>query len=389
MKIVYITMLDVSLPLGSVDHVLGVSRGWAQLGHEVHLVAAHSDTPDERAQNLHLHLLHLTGMQARQYGPLVSKAACDVVREVQPDFIYVRGYPLDYLLLIRHLRRTRIPIFYEMNLMMASEYASKGQAWRGRVYRVFEGLSLKACRGWLPVTHEIYREGRRAAGIQRPYLIARNGVDTQSIAATTSRQEVRAALGVPDATRVLVMAGFTRPWHGADRAVRMLAELTDAPYELWLIGADAESERSLSAEAQRAGVTARVRLFPPLRQPQTADLVAAADLGIGPLALDRKWMQEAQPIKVRFYLSLNVPVLLNYRDLGLPDRLPFVLECLVTDPRILAASVRQFFETPRAFGRSIAAYARENLDWTSVAREEYDFMTQVVGGAGAHQSHHV
>ncbi|EYB68144.1 hypothetical protein DEIPH_ctg026orf0047 [Deinococcus phoenicis] len=386
MKIVYVSALDLSLHLGSVDHVLGVSRGWAALGHEVHLVSARSGPVE--APGPHLHLSDTSGLSTRHSLQAVSRQARRVIQEVRPDAVYLRGFPLDYLLLVRHLRRTGTPLFYELNLMTASEYASKGQALRGRVYSFFEAYSLAASSGWLPVTHEIYRQALRVSRTRRPFIIARNGVDTREVQPRTSRAEVRAGLGVPEGTRVLVMAGFARPWHAAERALELLAALDDpsgVPYELWLVGADDAAAATLQAEAGRLGVRDRLRLFPPLPQPQTADLVAAADLGLGPLGLDKKSMHEAQPIKVRFYLALGVPVLINYLDLSLPAGLPFVVRRLSTDARELAAAVRGFFAVAPLPPGVVAAYAREHLDWTGVAREGHDFMSSITQEARAPQ----
>lgn len=194
-----------------------------------------------------------------------------------------------------------------------------------------------------------------------------------------SRKEVRQMLGVPDSLPVLVMAGFSRPWHGVDRALALLAGLP-APIELWLIGAQRETDkRYIENMAPEYGVDGAVRVFPWLNKSNTADLVAAAEAGIGPLALDRKHMTEAQPLKVRFYLALGLPVLINYRDPGLlNDNLPFVSYVPSNEPDALASGVGKLLHLSPDERRRIRAYAIENLSWKAIASETKVFLAHLL-----------
>jgi hypothetical protein len=54
-------------------------------------------------------------------------------------------------------------------------------------------------------------------------------------------------------------------------------------------------------------------------------IMAAADFGIGPLALHRKGMSEATPLKVRDYLIHGLPVLIAHLDTDFPGEAPWYL----------------------------------------------------------------
>ena len=51
--------------------------------------------------------------------------------------------------------------------------------------------------------------------------------------------------------------------------------------------------------------------------------MAACDFGIGPLALHRKGMSEATPLKVRDYLMHGLPILIAHDDTDFPGERPW------------------------------------------------------------------
>jgi hypothetical protein len=57
-----------------------------------------------------------------------------------------------------------------------------------------------------------------------------------------------------------------------------------------------------------------VKLYGFLGQERYRALLAEVDVGIAPLALHRKHMDEACPLKTREYLALGLPVVAGYRD---------------------------------------------------------------------------
>ena len=380
MDIAYVTVVDLTSKQGAVDHIIGISQGLAELGNTVHLIAGTSscEFSPTSTTNLVYHLAPIAGLSPPKAVAKVAQHALNVIKQKVVDVVYLRTFPIDYILFTRHLIQMKVPYVCELNTITDTEYRAKGRALRGIVYRFLEGCTLARSVGWLPVTQEIRMWAERISGTCKPFLIAGNGVEIDAVAVNRSRKEVRRMLGVPDSIPVLVMAGFSRPWHGVDRALAFLAELSESSVELWLIGAQRDTDRKyVEIMASEYGLDRSVRVFPWLSKSDTADLVAATEVGIGPLALDRKQMAEAQPLKVRFYLALGLPVLFNYRDPGINSDLPFVSHISSNEPEALASGVEKLLHLSLDERKKIRAYAVENLSWKAIASETEAFLAHL------------
>lgn len=380
MDIAYVTVADLASKSGAVDHVLGISQGLAELGNTVHLIAGASSRDfSSTSTNLIHHSVPIAGLSPPKAVAKVAKHALNVIQQRDIEIVYLRTFPIDYILFTRHLIQMKVPYACELNTITDAEYRAKGQTLKGIIYRFWEGRTLAKSLGWLPVTQEIRAWAERISRTQKPFLIAANGVAIDTAIVKKSRKEVRQMLGVPDSLPVLIMAGFSRPWHGVERALALLAGLP-APVELWLLGAQRETDRRyIENMAPKYGVDGAVRVFPWLNKSNTADLVAAADVGIGSLALDRNHMTEAQPLKVRFYLALGLPVLINYRDPRLlNDNLPFVSYVPSNEPKALASGVEKLLHLSLDERRRIRAYAVENLSWKAIASETEAFLDRLL-----------
>ena len=381
MNIAYVTVTDLASKQGAVDHIIGISQGLAELGSTVHLIAGIStrDFSPTSAANLVFHLAPIAGLSPPRALVKVAQHALNVIKQRDVDIVYLRPFPLDYVLFTRHLLKMKVPYVCELNTMTDAEHRAKGQILKGTVYCFLEGRTLAKSLGWLPVTQEIRMWAERISRTRKPFVVAGNGVAIDALAVKRSREEVRRTLGVPDFIPVLVMAGFSRPWHGVDRALALLAELSGFSVELWLVGAKSDTDgKSVETLTSKYRVAKSVRVFPWLNKSNTADLVAAAEVGIGPLALDRNRMAEAQPLKVRFYLALGLPVLINYCDSRLDGDLPFVSYVPSNEPKALASGVEELLHLSVDERRKTRVYAAENLSWKAIASETEAFLDHLL-----------
>src|SRR5215213_6365039 len=100
MKIVYVTFLDASKSNdGAMVHVLGLSSALADAGHEVHLVTSDSSKDSNRVLGIDLSRhLAVTILTAARIERAVAKRALSVIARVKPDIVYLRTFPMDYLL---------------------------------------------------------------------------------------------------------------------------------------------------------------------------------------------------------------------------------------------------------------------------------------------------
>jgi glycosyltransferase involved in cell wall biosynthesis len=352
-------------------------------GDEVHLVAVGDRNAGSRNPadtNLHVHRVPEGDGGAFRIVRRISAEARSLVHELSPDVVYIRPFPLAWVFLLRHLPHQGVPFVYELNTFTAAEYGSKGQQLKGRLYERFDAVSIRNAVGIVTVTEELAAWAHGISGVRKPTLVAGNGVDVDQVPAAPvgARENVRNRLTVPSDTVVLAMAGFASPWHGFDRAIAMLAYLGPNS-ELWLIGADSPGgSNRVSAVAHEMGVGSRVRVFPRLDAPGLAEVLAAADIGLGPLAFDRNGMTEAQPIKVRMYLASGLPVLYNHVDPKLNGALPFLSYVPSTEPRDLAAGVAKLREFGPDGSGTVRAFAAANLSWATVAADTRKFLADVL-----------
>jgi glycosyltransferase involved in cell wall biosynthesis len=101
-----------------------------------------------------------------------------------------------------------------------------------------------------------------------------------------ARAAVRASLGVPDDTVVIVQVGRLEPWKGNREHLAALARLRDVPnWVSWHVGGAQRPQEqrhldALVALAAREGLASRVRFFGERRD--VPDLLAAADVYVQP-----------------------------------------------------------------------------------------------------------
>lgn len=94
-----------------------------------------------------------------------------------------------------------------------------------------------------------------------------------------------------------------------------------------------------------AAVPPNIHLHGFLDRSAYLSILARADVGIGTLALHRKGMEEASPLKVREYLACGIPILLAYEDTDLSGaNFDFVLQISNTEDNLRShvEDIRQF-----------------------------------------------
>ncbi|NLB74817.1 MAG: glycosyltransferase [Firmicutes bacterium] len=287
---------------------------------------------------------------------------------------------MDYVLLTRHLRKLNVPFVCEFNTVLDAEYTAKGKRLRGVVLSHYQAKTAEAASGWLPVTSEIKQWVQKISGVIKPWILASNGFSPEVLAVSKSRCQVREKLGVAEEIPVITMLGYGGIAHGYDRAIEVIANL-DFDAELWLVGADESNARKANLMAKEYGVQSLVRTFPWMRGERMANLISAADIGLGPLAMDRKKMREGQPLKVRTYLGLGLKVVINYIDPELPESLPFVTYVRSNDPQKLAKGIRTALFEKTVGSREIKRYAEENVSWYSISKRTAHFIDAVLKDA--------
>lgn len=363
---------------GAAEHVRGLIEGLVSNGDTVELICSRTGTARiEKSDTFTIHSVPGSGSAVKKC-IRVSMKAREIVRNFRPDIVYLRPFPAAYYLLGRHLFNIAIPYVCELNSVLTSEYQLTGGWLKGRLYGHLEGKVIARSSGILPVTREILSYSERISGASPAFHFAINGVPSDIMNEKVSRETSRQLLKVKENERIVAMVGFSRPWHGVDHALRMLATL-DRRFKLWLVGSNSvnNGDDATVDLIYELGISDRVRIFPYVSGVELAQLLAATDVGLGALALDRKGMREAQPMKVAAYLAHGVPVLYNYIDLRLEGENIFAEQVDGHKPSTLARGAERlaFIDSKE---RERAREFAQAFSWDSVGRGVSQFMRDIV-----------
>jgi glycosyltransferase involved in cell wall biosynthesis len=158
--------------------------------------------------------------------------------------------------------------------------------------------------GAVYITNELKSRNEMKLSNNIPSIQISNGIDLS----------VRRALPVSklDRPAVFFMGHPNQYWQGVEEIESLAVQLPTIDFHI--VGYDGESSaRNIFFH----GVLSEERYFAIAR-----DCVAA----VGPMRIDLKGISEAAPLKVREYLALGLPVIINYHDVDLLGDLDFVLE---------------------------------------------------------------
>jgi glycosyltransferase involved in cell wall biosynthesis len=335
MRIAYVCYWNAYIEDGITAKVVAQLRRWRARGHHAALFCV---TPKPRHPGSPALPATAIFPFTSQYGRAAATSALfRAVRAHSPDLLYLR-YDLFLPPPVRALRRFTSVV--ELNTDDRIEYALRGR--RVRAYNaVHRRLVLDAADGLVCVTHEL---ADRHTSFGKPTAVIANGVELQRIPAERDRS---AAPPPPSArSRVVFLAGRPEPWQGIDKVLQLARAVPE--WEFVVAGEGLAAGRPLP-NVEMHGLMARE---------DYARLLAECDLALGTLALHRKGMDEASPLKVREYLAHGLPVVITHRDTDFHGRDPWFLLQLGN----YEANVTDGIDAIRAFG--------ERVRGRRVAREE-------------------
>jgi glycosyltransferase involved in cell wall biosynthesis len=218
------------------------------------------------------------------------------VKDYGPDIIYLRygmyAFPLEKLFDIA-------PVVVEINTNDIDEYRYRGRIFywmnrlfRGRILRNSEGIVVPSFElGDLPANQKY----------QKPITVITNGIDLTEISPLLPARNNNPVLAF------VATPGY--PWHGVDKII----ELAGACYDLDFIVIGFELENFPGRPP------ANLKLLGFLGQKEIGNALLKADVAFGTLALHRKNMNEACPLKVREALAYGLPIIYAYKDTDLED----------------------------------------------------------------------
>lgn len=303
MKIAYVTInIDTKIINGGVGNKIKSQVSiWGSMGHSVVLFAltpGHIDLPFVRQFKFNnasnLFLLKFVVREISRSLKLMELISA--VRTYRPDVIYLRfglyTFPLQNLFKVA-------PTVLEVNSNDLDEYRSRGMFFYA-LNRFTRDILFSSCTGWVATSRELanLKENRRH---RKPVAVISNGIELdayESLDAPRNQSPVLSLVGSPGMN-----------WHGVDKLF-FLAE----KYPQLVINIIGYRQDDFDVP-----IPSNIHLHGYLEKNEVRKILAGTDAVLGTLALHRKKMEEASPLKVREALGYGIPVVLAYEDTDLMD----------------------------------------------------------------------
>ena len=216
------------------------------------------------------------------------------VRNFQPDVIYLRlamyVYPVHQL--------TRIaPVVGEINTNDLEQHKELGTV-LSLYNRLTRGVLLKRVSGLVSVSDELARDASYSA-YRKPMRVISNGIDLSAFPPLDAPNN--------DTPRLVFIGTPGYSWHGVDKLVELTRMFPDLQVDI--VGYDQLPEYE--------PLPPNLALHGYLNADSYRKVMAGCDLAISTLALYRKGMEEACPLKTRECLAYGLPMVLPYGDTDL------------------------------------------------------------------------
>lgn len=155
-------------------------------------------------------------------------------------------------------------------------------------------------------------------------------------------------------------------WHGYDKLIALVKSLPE--FDFILVG-----ETSV-----RTGDFPNLEVIPKMFRDNIVAIFLRSDIGIGTLALHRKNMQEASPLKVAEYVFFGLPVITAYHDVNISS-MSFNLEIPNTEENINSvtiAAIRNFVHA--RFGYTLTADEQASVSLRQLEKKRTDHILQLL-----------
>lgn len=300
---------------------------WTLEGHEVKLfMLALNDTHLSSNNRFLMEVLYMQRKHTLKFFLSVDRLVRRII-SWNPDLVYVRFglyYPSQEY--VMH----RFPTIIELNTDDIVEFRQLLSPHVYLYHRMTRGQSLKKCAGLVTVTHEI---AQRTESFQKKRMVIGNDIDLSNYPHFSSQQE-----HTPH-PRIVFIASRNRPWHGIDKIMLLARQCPSWNFDI--IGLNvSDIDESIPSNVLFHGLLA-------VKEYQS--IMSQADVGIGTLALHRKGMHEASPLKVREYLAYGMPTIIGYQDTDFPQPVSYLLQLPNTEDNVAThvQDIQQFVDSSR------------------------------------------
>lgn len=290
-------------------------------------------------------------------------ALAAAVRDWAPALVYLR-FTVSYPSLLRLV--AAVTTVLEVNTNDLQEWRGRLATYKYLYHRVSRVQLLRRVAGAVFATEEL------AASPSFAWTRGRNVVIANGIA--LERYGTEPSVG-RDGCRIAFMGEPGFAWHGIDKLLNLARACPE-----WQFDVIGYGPRNLGAAPPP-----NVRCHGYLGERQYAPILAEADVAVGTLALHRKGMAEACPLKVREYLARGLPTVIGYDDTDFRTPPWFLLQLPNRDDNVMAnlGVIRAFVERMR--GHRVPHAEVQHLNAEVKERRRLEFFERVLQHAALGQ----
>jgi len=396
MKILYITLEDLSLHKGSVVHVKEIVKGLTKLGNQVGLIARASSNFESEADRFY-NLEHGTVLSLRFLGikrqpyliSLFFLFLYLILHLPTYDVIYARDFhTVIVALLPRLVLRKRL--VFEMNGIANEEEKLKGQSVFRQIFAFCieeaEMLATQCSDRIVSVTPQIANYLIRQFHCRPDKVeVIGNGVNTKNFHPIQDQAvlaEWRRRLGIADKDVVVAFVGNLALWQGVDMLIESAFQLLSKGEKLKLLIVGEGVLKSFLMKKVLDSRYLREFIFTGMIKYENIPfLINITDICVAPFISERNRKTGVSPLKVFEYMACGKPVVASRIE-----GLEFIEEegagCLVDlgDVIGLGKALEDLLRNTNKrieMGRRGLEIAREKFSWDSRAVEISEILSAI------------
>jgi glycosyltransferase involved in cell wall biosynthesis len=226
--------------------------------------------------------------------------------------------------------------------------------------RFTRGLLLRKASGFIFPSHEL-AETQFNAVYQKPARVISNGIDLMKnppLPPAANSHPVITLVGSPG-----------MKWHGVDKIVKLAERFPDLNFNI--VGYQISDIGS--------SIPPNIRVLGFLSREEVRQVLRETDVACGTLALHRKGMNEASPLKVREAVSCGLPVILGYYDTDLSNLAgEYILHLPNTEDNVESCAEQIHSFAYRMMGKRMDQRSvRERIDQQRKELARIDFLIEI------------
>jgi hypothetical protein len=307
MKILYLVDVDLDQISGVASKVLMQAKEWTKENHEVYLLSIVSLS----FFNLDGKRISMSKIQRKTKGKLSfiinayksSILLKFLISDLEFDIVYMRYKIYDPF--FKYAVKNK-PVIAEMNTVYETETRIRSLA-SYIYYRIFKSLSFRTIEGFICVSNEI-----NLLTLNSSYksIVLANGINTSLFSIKKKLKNTT--------PKLLFMGSPNQAWHGIDKILILASKLINC--EFHIVGPNKQELQSYGE------IPDNIIIHGYCDSTYLDKLIPQCDIGISTLALHRKNMHEASPLKSREYLAYGLPIIYAYNDTDIENNVPFALK---------------------------------------------------------------